>query len=110
MDRRDFIKSSAAAAAITMTATNTFEQSKNKEDNMILLTNVTGEPGIDTTVNHLKEGMYGIDAMVEGINKVVYNSFYSKGSTLVLTTQLLFLITQSRKLNLHQPMDGLHQQ
>jgi len=70
MDRRDFIKSSAAAAAITMTATNTFAQSKNKEDNMILLTNVTGEPGIDTTVNHLKEGMYGIDAMVEGINKV----------------------------------------
>ncbi|MDG1438339.1 MAG: isoaspartyl peptidase/L-asparaginase [Emcibacteraceae bacterium] len=70
MDRRGFMKSSAAAAAITMTATKSFAQSKNKEDNMILLTNATGEPGIETTVNHLKEGMYGIDAMIEGINKV----------------------------------------
>lgn len=70
MDRRDFIKTSAAAAALSMTANKSFAQSKSKEDDMILLTNVTGEPGIDTTVEHLKEGAYGLDAMIEGINKV----------------------------------------
>ena len=37
---------------------------------MILLSNETGWPGIETTADHLKEGMYGIDAMIEGINKV----------------------------------------
>ncbi|WP_420833177.1 isoaspartyl peptidase/L-asparaginase [Pseudemcibacter aquimaris] len=37
---------------------------------MILLTNETGGPGIEITVNQLKSGAYGIDAMVEGINKV----------------------------------------
>lgn len=37
---------------------------------MILLANETGGSGIKTTANHLKDGMYGIDAMIEGINKV----------------------------------------
>lgn len=37
---------------------------------MILLSNATGWPGIETSVKHLKEGMYGIDAMIEGINLV----------------------------------------
>lgn len=68
MDRRDFIKTSAAAAALSMAASKATAQQK--DDDMILLTNVTGAPGIDTTVGHLKDGMYGIDAMIEGINKV----------------------------------------
>jgi len=37
---------------------------------MILLSNATGWPGIKTTANHLQDGMYGIDAMIEGINLV----------------------------------------
>lgn len=37
---------------------------------MILLTNATGGPGFETTVKHLSDGMYGIDAMIEGINMV----------------------------------------
>ncbi|MBT5072726.1 MAG: asparaginase [Kordiimonadaceae bacterium] len=71
MKRRNFLKSSVATAALAMTAGKSMAQSGNpKDDNMMLLTNATGAPGIDTTVNHLKNGMYGIDAMIEGINFV----------------------------------------
>ena len=70
MDRRDFIKTTAAAAALSMSANKSLAQSNRKDDEMILLTNVTGEPGIETTAEHLTDGMYGLDAMIEGINKV----------------------------------------
>ncbi|MBL4603510.1 MAG: isoaspartyl peptidase/L-asparaginase [Emcibacteraceae bacterium] len=61
--------SSAALASMAMTSNKTMSQTT-KEDNMILLSNATGWPGIETTADHLKNGMYGIDAMIEGINKV----------------------------------------
>jgi N4-(beta-N-acetylglucosaminyl)-L-asparaginase len=70
MNRRKFLMASAALAAIPMTINKGFTQSTRKEDNMILLSNATGWPGIEDTANHLKDGMYGIDAMIEGINKV----------------------------------------
>jgi len=69
LNRRLFLKSSAAAAAFSMAGSRAMAQT-NKEDNMILLTNGTGWAGIEATANHLKAGMYGIDAMIEGINKV----------------------------------------
>jgi N4-(beta-N-acetylglucosaminyl)-L-asparaginase len=39
-------------------------------NNMILLTNGTGWAGIDKTAEDLKNGTYGIDAMIEGIKLV----------------------------------------
>ncbi|MDB4044192.1 isoaspartyl peptidase/L-asparaginase [Emcibacteraceae bacterium] len=71
MDRRNFLKSTAALTSYGLTSQKTVGKTLNmKEDNMILLSNVTGWPGIETAASHLKEGMYGIDAMIEGINKV----------------------------------------
>ena len=56
-----------ATAALAMTTSKAFAQSNNnKADNMILLTNATGGPGFETTVKHLSDGMYGIDAMIDG--------------------------------------------
>ncbi len=74
MDRRKFLMSSAALATTTMGGAKAMSQvirsSTNKENNMILLANATGWPGINVAADKLKEGLYGIDAMIEGINLV----------------------------------------
>ena len=73
MNRRKFLLSSAALATIGMTSGSLNAQTmRNNEldENMILLSNATGWPGIETSANLLSEGAYGIDAMIEGINMV----------------------------------------
>ena len=74
MKRRNFLKSSAALATVSMANSGIFagaqQTSNNSEDNMILLTNGTGWAGIDKTASELEKGTYGIDAMIAGIRMV----------------------------------------
>ena len=77
MNRRKFLKSTAAITTVSMVGGNAFAQNpqklkmdKNIGKDMILLANETAWPGIKHTADKLKSGTYGIDAMVEGINFV----------------------------------------
>ena len=80
MNRRKFLKSSAAIATISMASTSKVSQAQQMKNmmvrksegwnNIILLTNGTGWAGIDKTAEDLKNGTYCIDAMIEGIKLV----------------------------------------